>query len=236
LRVSAANFDLEGATIEQRARELDVLAEVTRRFIGVVVAQERVQFATQESSLAGETVGAIDARVRAGRSPEAERSRARVAQIRASVEFHQAQSDLLSARYAGGCLGQCRPTFDRAKAQLFDLPAVASLAVCRNARSVTDFLRFASLDRQRDAAAAGVRKHVQPHLHSRRAAIRSDKGLSSGSRFSMPLALFTNQAELEAEVRWTRATRSARGARACLSNHRAVSEMSAAQARSGFAR
>lgn len=100
LRRSAAEADLDVVTIEQRARELDVLAEVTRRFIEVSVAQERVEFAKESVSIAEKTLQTISARVDAGRSPEAERSRARIALTRAVVEQRQVQSDLRSARYA----------------------------------------------------------------------------------------------------------------------------------------
>src|SRR5262245_33181139 len=44
LRRAAAEADFDVATLEQRARELDVLSEVARRFIDVVVSQERVRF------------------------------------------------------------------------------------------------------------------------------------------------------------------------------------------------
>src|SRR5690606_27224367 len=111
-RRSAAEVELDVVTIEQRARELDVLAEVTRHFIDVVVAQERVDHAGAAATLAEQMLQAIGARVDAGRSPEAERSRARIALTRARIEYQQAQSTLRSARFAMSIMwGSAEPMF-----------------------------------------------------------------------------------------------------------------------------
>jgi outer membrane protein, heavy metal efflux system len=50
-----ASSDRSMAAVEQQARELDVLAEVTRRFIDVVAAQERVSLARETSNLTERT-------------------------------------------------------------------------------------------------------------------------------------------------------------------------------------
>jgi cobalt-zinc-cadmium efflux system outer membrane protein len=207
LRQSVAEHDLEGITIEQRARELDVLAEVTRRFIDVVVAQERVEFASQASTLAGNTVDAIDARVRAGRSPEAERSRARVASTRATVELRQAESELRSARFAlAATWGGEEPAFVSAKAQLFDLPKIDTIAaLLERVDQAPDFLRFASLERQRDAELQLARAQARPDLTFslgvRRLQATNDNALVAG--FAMPIGVFDrNQGGIrEAQVR-----------------------------------
>jgi cobalt-zinc-cadmium efflux system outer membrane protein len=207
LRRSAAEFDLEAVTIEQRARELDVLAEVTRRFIDVVVAQERVDFATQASALASNTVNAIDARVRAGRSPEAERSRARVAQTRAVIELRESENTLSSARYAlAAAWGSTEPAFASARAHLFDLTQVDTLASLKDRIDQSpDFARFASLQRQRDAELRLARAQARPDL-TFSLGVRRFEGTTGSALvagFSMPVALFDkNQGGIrEAEVR-----------------------------------
>jgi cobalt-zinc-cadmium efflux system outer membrane protein len=239
LRRSAAEFDHEGVTIEQRARELDVLAEVTRRFIDVVVAQERVDFARTANALAGSTVDAIDARVRAGRSPEAERSRARVAQTRALIELRQAESSLSSARFLlAAAWGSTDPVFASARAQLFDLPTVASLESLQERIDQTpDFARFASLERQRDAELRLARAQARPNLTFsvgvRKFEATNDSALVAG--FSMPLTLNDrNQGgirEAEARAGQTIAQRDAARIRALSSLTSLYHEMSAARAR-----
>ncbi len=112
LRVSAAEMDLAAVGVEQRARELDVLADVARRFIDVVAAQEGVRVSADAATLARTTLDAISARVEAGRSPEAERSRARIALTRAEIERRQAESRLVGARVGLAALwGSAEPQF-----------------------------------------------------------------------------------------------------------------------------
>jgi outer membrane protein, heavy metal efflux system len=100
LRTEVATWDRDLTQVERRAQQLDVLAEVTRRFIAVVAAQERVALATSAKDITQRTLDAISTRVDAARSPEAERSRARIAHTRASIEEQQAQSELRAARFA----------------------------------------------------------------------------------------------------------------------------------------
>jgi len=207
LRRTVAEIDLESTTVERRARELDVLGEVTRRFIDVVVAQERVRFAAEASALAGETEKAIDMRVKAGRTPEAERSRARVALTRALIEQRQAESELRSARYAVAALwGAPEPRFSEARAQLFNLPAVDAVATLLDRiEQSPDLLRFVSANRLRDAELRLARIQARPDLTFsigvRRFEETKDAALVAG--FSLPLGVFDrNQGGIrEAELR-----------------------------------
>lgn len=66
LRRNSAAAGLEVASIEQQARELDVLAEVAARFIDVVACQEQEQLAVESVRLAQFTLDSIDGRVAAG--------------------------------------------------------------------------------------------------------------------------------------------------------------------------
>lgn len=207
LRRAAAEADLDVVGVEQRARELDVLSEVTSRFIDVVAAQERVRFAIQATALAQKTLDAIGARVEAGRSPEAERSRARIALTRALVEQRQAESELRAARYAlSASWGSPEPAFTSARAELFDLRAVESFqALMDKLEQSPDFTRFASEARLREAELRLARVQARPNLTFsvgvRRFEQNSDAALVAG--FSMPLPIYDrNQGTIrEAQVR-----------------------------------
>jgi cobalt-zinc-cadmium efflux system outer membrane protein len=209
LRRSSAEADLELVTVEQRARELDVLAEVTRRFIEVVSAQERVRFANEALAIAEETLRAISVRVDAGRSPEAERSRARIALTRARIEQQQAESELRSARYAlSATWGNPEPAFTQSRAELFDLQPVESFAsLMKRLEASPDFVRFASESRLREAELRLARAQARPDLSFsvgvRRFEENDDAALVAG--FSMPLPLHDrNQGAIrEAQVRVT---------------------------------
>ena len=239
LRQSAAKADLDLVTIEQRAQELDVLADVTRRFIDVVAAQERVRFATEATGLAERTLGAIGARVDVGRSPEAERSRARIAVTRAQVEQRQAQSELRSARYALAALwGSPEPAFTSSKADLFDLRALQPFpALMDRLERSPDFLRLVSEGRLREAELRLARAQARPNLGFslgvRRLEESSDSALVAG--FSMPLGVNDrNQGsirEAQARVSQSEAQRDAARVKARASLFSLYQEMNAARER-----
>jgi cobalt-zinc-cadmium efflux system outer membrane protein len=207
LRQSVAEAGLDFTTIEQRARELDVLADVTLRFIDVTAAQERARFASQATALAQKTLDAIGGRVEAGRSPEAERSRARIALTRAQVEQRQAESELRAARYAlSASWGSPEPAFTAARAELFDLRAVEPFqALLDRLEKSPDFTLFASESRLREAELRLARVQARPNLSFslglRRLDASDDTALIAG--FSMPLPVSDrNQGAIrEAQVR-----------------------------------
>lgn len=217
LRRSVAEADLDFVDIEQRARELDVLSEVTLRFIDVVAAQERARFSIEATALAQKTLGAIGARVEAGRSPEAERSRARIALTRALIEQRQAESELRAARYAlSASWGSPEPAFNTARAELFELRAVEPFqTLLDRLEQSPDFTRFASESRLREAELRLARVQARPNLSFslgvRRLEASDDSALVAG--FSMPLPIHDrNQGavrEAQARLNQTDALRTA---------------------------
>ena len=67
-RIGAAQAGRAAIDIEQQAVQLDVLAEVTRRFIAVAQRQQRVQLARTAAEFAGKTVAASERRVNAAKA------------------------------------------------------------------------------------------------------------------------------------------------------------------------
>lgn len=203
--VARAGFDLVG--VEQRALQLDVLAKVTTAFIDVVATQERVRFAGHSRELAQRALDAISARVAAGRTPEAERSRARIAVLRAGLDERQASSALRGARHALASLwGDAEPTFGSAQADLFTLPPVVPLAdLVARIEQNPQITRFASQLRLQQAqlrlAKAQARPDLALSLGVKRLEEEGDTALVAG--FSLPLPLFDrNQGAIrEAGVR-----------------------------------
>lgn len=208
-RVDAALAGLDLAGVEQYARQLDVLAGVTTAFIDVVAMQERVRFAGHSRELAQRTLDAVSARVAAGRTPEAERSRARIALLRAGLDERQAGSALRGARHALSSLwGEAEPGFGSAQADFFALPPVVPLAdlVARIERN-PQITRFASQLRLQQAqlrlAKAQARPNLVLSLGVKRLEEEGDTALVAG--FSLPLPLFDrNQGTIrEAGLRLT---------------------------------
>ncbi|HEU4602331.1 MAG TPA: TolC family protein, partial [Steroidobacteraceae bacterium] len=208
-RVDAANSDRDLVGVEQRARELDVLAEVTRRFVDVVAAQERVRLTQSTVDLIERTSEAIGKRVEAARSPTAELSRARISVIRAQLDLTQAQTTLESARQSLASMwGATQAQFGNAQANLFALPPLESLqSLSDQLERSPDLMRFASESRLRDAelrlAQAAARPNLTLGLGLRRYESTNDTALVAG--FSMGLPVFDrNQGNIaEASVRRT---------------------------------
>ena len=206
-RVAAATLDGELAAISRQTQQLDVLAEATQRFIDVVMAQEQVTLAQRATELAQNTLNAIDARVEAARTPEAERSRARIALTRAQIEQQGAQTELESARHAlSASWGSMEPTFTTARADLYTLEPVAALTTLMSQVQRNPYvLSFATTARLRDAEIKLARAQARPNLNFS-VGVRHFNDTGNGALvagFSMPLPIYDkNQGAIrEAEVR-----------------------------------
>ena len=97
-RIGAAQAGRSALDIERQAAQLDVLAEVTRRFIAVAQRQQQVRLASDAVGLAEKTVEASERRVNAAKSPHAELDRARIAFDRAKLDERATLADLDVAR------------------------------------------------------------------------------------------------------------------------------------------
>ena len=112
-RVSTAQAGRSALDIERQAMQLDVLAEVTRRFIAVARHQQLVRLADSASALADKTVAASERRVNAAKSPHAELDRARIAQDRLRLEARAARVALDTARQQlAATWGESQPQID----------------------------------------------------------------------------------------------------------------------------
>jgi cobalt-zinc-cadmium efflux system outer membrane protein len=166
LRAGAADATTAVVDAERAAAELDVLAEVTRRFIHVAADQEHLALTARATALAEDNVAAATARVAAARAPDVELRRARVTSARARVEQEHAEHELLTSRRKLAAMwGDRDATFERVSADLYTLPPsqgyeelVARLA------TTPDFARFASEERLRDAELRVAEAHARTNL------------------------------------------------------------------------
>lgn len=207
LRQEVAGADRDVVVLTQRAAQLDVLAEVTRRFVAAVAARERVNLTRANTELAQKTLDAIVARVRAARSPEAERSRAQIVLTRARLDEEQAQSELRAARQSLSAMwGSMNPLFTDTRAELFTLQDMQPFnAITDRLERSPEFLQFASEARLRDAELRLAQAQARPDLTFsagvRRLQGTRDQALVAG--FSMPLPIYNrNQGSIrEAQIR-----------------------------------
>jgi cobalt-zinc-cadmium efflux system outer membrane protein len=173
LRVATSQAGSALLGVEQAAAELDVIAEVTRRFVHVAADQEHLELTGRATALAQETLAATQARVAAARAPEVELRRARITLARAEIDQEHAEHELLSSRRLLAALwSESEARFGRIDADLYRLPVPASFeALLAQLQSNPDFLRFVSQARLRDA---------EIRLAQSRA--RSDLAVSAGVR------------------------------------------------------
>ena len=165
-RIAMAEAAGDVAAIERRARELDVLAEVTRRFLAAASAAEQWRLAQETERLAQETLAAVSRRVAAARSPLADESRARIAVTRANLDVQQSASVWRTRRHAlAASFGDIEPQFSALRADLFAFesdPKYPEL-IARLERNPA-FLRFASDIRLRDAQLRLAQAQNRPDL------------------------------------------------------------------------
>lgn len=190
-RSAAAQSGLELLAVERQVAQLDVLAEVTRRFVAVAAAQETLLLARDGLVLARGTVEDVALRVRAAKSPEAELLRARAALSRDVLEEQRAAAELGAARQAlAAAWGSSRADFGAVQADLYRMPALADFEVLAGRLDANpDFLRFASVARLRDTESRMARSLRRPDLEVsggvRRLEETNDQALVMG--ISVPL-------------------------------------------------
>jgi cobalt-zinc-cadmium efflux system outer membrane protein len=166
VRVDAATAGTRLVDAERAVAELDVLAEVTRRFIHVASDQEHLAVTERATALADDNVEAATARVAAARAPEVELRRARVTRARAAVEQEHAEHELLaSRRLLAAMWGDSDATFERVSADLYALPPSEGYeALVARLVSTPDFARFASAERLREAELRVAEAHARSNV------------------------------------------------------------------------
>ena len=134
---------------EKDAERLDLLAEAARRFIHVVVDQERLKVARDKLALARRTAAIVDERVRVGKSPDTERRRVRIAVARAEMELEHAEHELATSRLKLATQwGHTEAKFSSARASLSTLDPVGSFEeLAQLLERNPDLTRYASEQR-----------------------------------------------------------------------------------------
>lgn len=173
-RVEAADAARHALDAERAIAQLDVLAELGRRFIHVASDHKQLELTELATQLAGRTLAEVERRVKAARSPAVELHRARIALARAEVEQEHAEHELLTSRRKLAAMwGSREADFGPVRAELFVLPPVEDYdRLARRLADSPDFLRFATEARQREA-----------ELRLAEAKARSPVTLSAGLRW-----------------------------------------------------
>jgi cobalt-zinc-cadmium efflux system outer membrane protein len=138
---------------EQRVTELDLLAEVTRRFIATAAAQQRLVLQQRATALARQTSDALQPLVQAGQSPASEQARANAALQRAQLAEAHAHATLDAARVNLSSMWASQvPDFAEVSAELLVPGEAGNLTtLLLGIEDNPDLLLFASEERLLDA-------------------------------------------------------------------------------------
>jgi cobalt-zinc-cadmium efflux system outer membrane protein len=118
-RVTAASAQRQVVDVERQARALDLVGEVTRRFVEVVAYQARLDLAVSARTLATDVLRSVERRIDAGAAPEAERFRARAQLTQSQLAVAEAQSRLGASALSLSVLwGDAEPDFVRVEGSL----------------------------------------------------------------------------------------------------------------------
>jgi cobalt-zinc-cadmium efflux system outer membrane protein len=153
---------------EHAARQLDVVAEVARRFVEVLAGQLRHDLAAAAVRIAEASQARVDERVQASRSPPAEAARAGVQLWDARLLLEDAEHELEIARYfLAAAMGEDEARFGRAEGDLMTLPPVESFeSLIARLPQTPELLQFASEERVQDAQVrlAELQRRADPRL------------------------------------------------------------------------
>ncbi|MFT5046729.1 MAG: cobalt-zinc-cadmium efflux system outer membrane protein [Porticoccaceae bacterium] len=216
-RVAVATAEVSLIESEAEIRRLDEVAETARLFLDILANQERLARTQNSVNLAIQTVKAIDERVRAGRTPEADLARAEAQLARTLLLQEDFEHELKTAKHRlAAQWGESQLDFVGAKGDISQLPVVASFPEILNRLDENpDFVRFASEQRLRVSELAMAESEAKPSWQLstgiRRFQESGDQALLFG--VTIPLARHNrNQggvAEAQAKLSMTSANQSA---------------------------
>ena len=105
---------------QRQVEALELLGEVTRRYVDVLATQEQVSLAKEANELADETLIIVKKRAKAGATPDAEvkRAQAAAAQAKLTLQSTQQQLDYLKVSLAA-LWGEASPDFTNLEGDLY---------------------------------------------------------------------------------------------------------------------
>ena len=189
--------------LERTAKELDLLAEVARRYLDVLAAQELQKITALDFAQRVRTVTAATRRVQAGASPESVRLTAEAMRARANLEQSRAKAIHESAwRRLAVLWGETSAIKNqRVNGDAFLLPVLADFSALSDMlKNTPELKRFADQSRIREARLQLARSTQSPDLEwrvgLRRLQADGDWGIVAG--IVMPLG---SQRRAEADIK-----------------------------------
>lgn len=128
-RRTLAQSRIDALAVEREARRLDLLAEVARRYLAMVAAQQQREIARLDIGQRQRTVAAARHRLQAGASPESVVLTAQAALARAELDRARAEQRFVAARqHLAALWGERDPDFEIVANDPLALPQIAEFA------------------------------------------------------------------------------------------------------------
>ena len=174
---------------QRQVESLELLGEVTRRYVDALAAQEQVTLAREANRLANETLKIVRRRAKAGAAPEAEVKRALAAASQAGLTLQSTQQQLNYLKVSLAALwGEKTPNFVTGDLYHFGTDIEFDSLFAKMEKNPA-ILIFAAEERLKDAelrvATTQSKADVSWSLGVRRFQANDDSALVAG--FSMPL-------------------------------------------------
>ena len=152
-RLDTARAGVSLLAVEADIMRLDAAAETARLFFSCLSNQAQMVSENEAVQLAQKTVNAIHKRVKAGKSPQADLSRAQAELARMKLNQEDIEHELLSAsRRLAAQWGETEPGFTRVSGNLLTLPNTESFTTLKaRIDQNPDFARFLSKQRLGEA-------------------------------------------------------------------------------------
>lgn len=196
-RRELAGYEAQLAGWDYEAARLEVLTELTQRYVAVLAAQQNLRVATDSMQLAEQVRTITRQRIDSGDAPPIELARAGVPVATARVDRRRAERHLASARQQLALMwGASDPTFDEAAGsfeQLRQPPAADRIVALINQNP--DVARWAVEISARRAEARLAEAQAVPDLTGR-LGYRNDQGENANALvvgISLPLPIFDRQ-------------------------------------------
>lgn len=205
-RRTLAQSRIDALAVERETRRLDLLAEVARRYLAAVAAQQQREIAQLDIAQRQRTVAGARQRLQAGASPESVVLTAQAALARAELDRARAEQRLIAARqHLAALWGQRDPDFDVIARDPLQLPAIGDFsALSELIGNTPELAQFADEQRIREArlqlARSGGTADLDWQVGVRRLQATDDFGLIGS--VSMPLG---SRSRAQPEIRMAEA-------------------------------
>ena len=205
-RRSAAEHTRDLAAWDYETNRVDVLTEVTKHFVALLVAQEQAELAGELVTVAEQTLESVTRRVQAGGNSPVEQGRAQVELHTSRIDLQRAQREVeMGKQRLSAMWGQTTPRFTDAQGSIEAIAPVPPLEeIVTRINENPDLARWTTELAQREAILSLERSQRIPNLEIglgiRRFAATDDNALVA--QIALPLPVFNrNQGATQAAER-----------------------------------